>query len=131
MPHNFFKEVSKKSRISLPDAGQYGCGLVFLPRNPTKRRKLEEAFEHIVQSSGLTMLGWRTVPVDNSTLGETARSAEPFMRQVFIGRPAGITDDLDFERLLYVTRKRAYAEIRTSTLDGAEYWYVALSLIHI
>jgi glutamate synthase (ferredoxin) len=125
MPHSFFKEVSKKSRINLPEAGQYGCGLVFLPRNPTKRRKLEEAFEHIVQSSGLTMLGWRTVPVDNSTLGETARSAEPFMRQVFIGRPAGITDDLDFERLLYVARKRAYAEIRTSTLDGAEYWYVA------
>jgi glutamate synthase (ferredoxin) len=129
MPHSFFKEAAKKARITLPDAGQYGCGLVFLPRNPTKRRKLEEAFEHIVQSSGLNMLGWRTVPVDNSTLGETARSSEPFMRQVFIGRPAAMSDDMDFERRLYVARKRAYTEIRTSTIDGAEYWYLA-SLSH-
>jgi glutamate synthase (ferredoxin) len=125
MPHAFLKEAARKARVSLPEAGHYGCGLIFLPRNPTKRRKLEEAFEHIVQSSGLTMLGWRTVPVDNSTLGETARSAEPFMRQVFIGRPADMQDDLDFERRLYVARKRAYAEIRSSTIDGAEYWYAA------
>src|SRR5258706_10000869 len=65
MPHAFFKEVSKKARLTLPEAGQYGAGIVFLPRNPTKRRKLEEAFEHIVQSAGLATLGWRTVPVDN------------------------------------------------------------------
>jgi glutamate synthase (ferredoxin) len=116
--------VSKKARLTLPDAGQYACGLVFLPRNPTKRRRLEEVFEHIVQSAGLTMLGWRTVPVDNSKLGETARASEPFMRQVFIGRPADLSDDLAFERRLYVTRKRAYSEIRTSTLDGGEYWYL-------
>src|SRR5450755_4110089 len=114
MPHAFLKEVSKKARFTLPDAGQYACGLVFLPRNPTKRRRLEEVFEHIVQSAGLTMLGWRTVPVDNSKLGETARASEPFMRQVFIGRPADLSDDLAFERRLYVTRKRAYSEIRTS-----------------
>ncbi len=129
MPHAFFKEAAKKARITLPEAGQYGCGLVFLPRNPTMRRKLEETFEHIVQSSGLTVLGWRTVPVDNSSLGETARLSEPFMRQVFIGRPAELVDDLDFERRLYVARKRGYSEIRTSTLDGAEYWYLA-SLSH-
>jgi glutamate synthase (ferredoxin) len=124
MPHAFFRDAAKKARITLPDANQYGCGLVFLPRNPTKRRKLEEAFEHIVQSCGLTVLGWRTVPVDNSSLGETARSSEPFMRQVFIARPAG-DDDMAFERRLYVARKRGYSEIRTSTLDGAEYWYLA------
>jgi glutamate synthase (ferredoxin) len=129
MPHAFFKEVCKKTRFALPAAGRYGVGMVFLPRNPTKRRKLEETFEHIVQSSGLTMLGWRTVPVDNSMLGETAKSSEPFMRQVFIGRPEDVHDDLDFERRLYVARKRAYSEIRTSTLDGAEYWYLC-SLSH-
>ena len=129
MPHAFFKEACKKARFALPEPGQFGAGIVFLPRNPTKRRKLEETFEHIVQSSGLTMLGWRTVPVDNSMLGETAKSSEPFMRQVFIGRPDEIKDDLEFERRLYVARKRAYTEIRTSTLDGAEYWYLC-SLSH-
>ena len=125
MPHRFLAEAARKARIALPEAGQYACGLVFLPRNPTKRRKLEEQLGHIVQSVGLTLLGWRTVPTDNSTLGETARLSEPFMRQVFIGRGPELSDDMAFERLLYVVRKRAYSEIRTSTIDGAEYWYVA------
>jgi glutamate synthase domain-containing protein 2/glutamate synthase domain-containing protein 1/glutamate synthase domain-containing protein 3 len=125
MPHRFLAEAAAKARIALPAAGQYGCGLVFLPRNPTKRRRLEEQLGHIVQSVGLTLLGWRTVPTDNSMLGETARSSEPFIRQVFIGRNPELVDEMAFERLLYVVRKRAYSEIRTSTMDGAEYWYVA------
>jgi glutamate synthase (NADPH/NADH) large chain len=125
MPHRFLAEACRKARIALPEAGQYGCGLVFLPRNPTRRRKLEEQFSHIVQSTGLTVLGWRSVPTDNSMLGETARASEPFIRQVFIGRPPELADEMAFERLLYVVRKRAYSEIRTSTIDGAEYWYVA------
>jgi len=125
MPHGFFKEVAKKSRISLPDAGQYGSGLVFLPRDRIKRRRLEERFEKIVQSEGQTFLGWRTMPTDNSTLGDTAKSSEPFIRQVFIGRNPDLTDDLAFERKLYVIRKRGYTDIRASTIDGAEYWYVA------
>ena len=98
--------------------------MVFLPRNPTKRRRLEERFEQIVQSEGQTVLGWRTVPTNNSMLGETAQASEPFMRQVFIGRNPAITDEMAFERKLYVIRKRAYSEIRTSTIDGAEYWYM-------
>ncbi len=125
MPHRFLTEACRKARIALPEAGQYACGLVFLPRNPTRRRKLEEHFSHIVQSTGLTVLGWRSVPTDNSMLGETARASEPFIRQVFIGRPPELSDEMAFERLLYVARKRAYSEIRSSTIDGAEYWYVA------
>ena len=88
-----------------------------------------EHFEHIVQSEGQTLLGWRTVPANNSSLGETARAGEPFIRQVFIGRGPGVRDEAEFERKLYVIRKRAYSEIRTSTIDGAEYWYLC-SLSH-
>ena len=125
LPHKFFSEVCKASRITLPEAGQYGVGLVFLPRNPTVRRKVEERFEQVVQAEGQTFLGWRTVPTNSASLGDTALSCEPFMRQAFIGRSADLTDDLAFERKLYVIRKRGYNEIRTSTLAGAEYWYVA------
>jgi glutamate synthase (ferredoxin) len=125
MPHKFFAEVTKSSRIDLPAAGQYGAGLIFLPRNPTVRRKVEEKFEQVVQAEGQIFLGWRTVPTNSSSLGDTARSCEPFMRQAFIGRNPNLTDDLAFERKLYVIRKRSYNEIRTSTLAGAEYWYVA------
>ncbi|HSW34401.1 MAG TPA: hypothetical protein VLH36_12390, partial [Steroidobacteraceae bacterium] len=124
MPHAFNEEVCKKARIPLPPAGEYGSGIIFLPRNPTVRRKVEERFEQVVQAEGQQVIGWRTVPTVNGMLGETARSCEPFMRQVFIRRDPTITDELDFERKLYVIRKRAYNEIRMSTIAGAEYWYV-------
>jgi glutamate synthase (NADPH/NADH) large chain len=129
MPHGFFKEAAKKARITLPAAGEYGSGMIFLPRDRIKRRRVEERFEKIIQSEGQTLLGWRTVPTDNSTLGDTAKSSEPFMRQIFIGRNPALKDELAFERKLYIIRKRAYNEIRTSTIDGAEYWYVP-SLSH-
>ncbi|HEX5209064.1 MAG TPA: glutamate synthase large subunit [Steroidobacteraceae bacterium] len=130
MPHAYFQHVAKKDRLfSLPGPGEYASGLVFLPRNPTRRRRLVEVFEHIIQSEGQTLLGWRTVPVNNTSLGETARAGEPFIRQVFIGRGPSVRDEAEFERKLYVIRKRAYSEIRTSTIDGAEYWYLC-SLSH-
>jgi glutamate synthase (NADPH/NADH) large chain len=125
MPHKFLQKVAKKAGFELPDVGHYGCGIVFLPRNATLRRRLEERFEQMVQSEGQSVLGWRTVPTDNSMLGDTAKSCEPFMRQVFIGRNPALSDELAFERKLYVIRKRAYSEIRASTLEGAAAWYVA------
>src|SRR5688500_6206563 len=129
MPHKFLEVAAKKARITLPPVGEYGCGLVFLPKNATLRRRIEERFEQIVQSEGHTMLGWRTLPTNNTMLGETAKSCEPFMRQVFIGRNPAIGDAMHFERKLYVIRKRAYSEIRTSTLEGAASWYMP-SLSH-
>jgi len=80
MPHRFFSEVAKKARIVLPEPGHYGCGLIFMPRNPTVRRRIEEKFAQIVQSEGQIFLGWRTVPTNNASLGETAKSCEPAMR---------------------------------------------------
>lgn len=129
LPHRFLVEACKKARVELPPPGSYGCGIVFLPRNPTLRRRIEERFEQIVQSEGQSVLGWRTVPCNNSMLGDTAKSCEPFMRQVFIRRNPSIADELTFERKLYVIRKRAYTEIRTSTLEGAASWYIS-SLSH-
>jgi NADH dehydrogenase/NADH:ubiquinone oxidoreductase subunit G len=79
-------DAAKKARVTLPAAGHYGTGHHFLPRNATHRRKIEEKFAQIIQSEGQTCLGWRTVPTDNASLGETAKSSEPFIRQVFIGR---------------------------------------------
>ena len=129
MPHAFLKAAAQEAYIDLPDAGQYACGLIFMPRNPTQRRKIEEVFARVVQSEGQVYLGARTVPTNNSMLGETAKGSEPFIRQVFIGRGEETTDEAAFERKLYVIRKRAYSEIRVSTVGGAEYWYV-VSLSH-
>ena len=124
IPHRFLQAVAQRDGFTLPAPGEYGSGLIFLPRNASKRRKLEERFEQIVQSEGQSVLGWRTVPTENKSLGETARASEPFVRQVIIGRNPALTDELAFERKLFVIRKRAYSEIRTSTIDGADFWYV-------
>ncbi len=128
MPHTFLQNIAEKDGFALPAPGDYGSGLLFLPRNASKRRRLEQKFEQIVQSEGQTVLGWRTVPTNNKSLGETARGSEPFVRQVFVGRDPSLVDEsgdgLAFERVLYVIRKRAYSEIRISTQDGADFWYV-------
>ena len=124
IPHDFLAEECKRSGIGLPPVGEYGVAMLFLPPDPKFRRNLEIVFEKIVKSEGMEFIGWRTVPTNNSSLGETAISSEPFVRQAFIGRGPDIKDVLSFERRLYVARKRTFTEIRCSTMDGSAYWYV-------
>jgi len=125
-PHAFLKEAAAQEGISLPGAGEYGVGMVFLPRDAAQRAECEKIFADLVAEEGQRVLGWRTVPTNNATLGATARASEPFVRQVFIGRSAKLADDLAFERKLYVIRKRAENAIRYSgKVAGGEYFYVA------
>ncbi len=124
MPHSFLKEASADAGVPLPSPGEYGVGAVFLPPDAGERRACEKIFEQIVTEEGQRVLGWRTVPTNNASLGETAKAAEPFIRQVFIGRNKKLSDDMAFERKLYVIRKRAVAAIRNSGVAGGEYWYV-------
>lgn len=97
--------------------------MVFLPTDASLREKCEKALESIVREEGQTLLGWRTVPTNNSTLGDSARSAEPFVRQIFIGQSSDIRDQLAFERKLYVIRK--LAEKAVLELEGAGQFYFA------
>jgi len=125
MPHSFLKEVCRDSKISLPPANEYGVGMVFLPADKAERAACEKVFATIVKEEGQKLLGWRTVPTDNSSLGETAKASEPLVRQVFIGRNAKITDDMAFERKLYVIRKRAERAIRYAGIKGGHRFYVS------
>ena len=125
-PHVFFKEAVRASGFALPSQGEYGVGMVFTPHDGAQRGECERIFAGIVAEEGQRVLGWRTIPTDNATLGATARASEPFMRQVFIGRNAKLADDLAFERKLYVIRKRAENAIRYSgKVKGGEYFYLA------
>jgi glutamate synthase (ferredoxin) len=125
MPHGFFKEVSRKDKIKLPPLGEYGVGMVFLPRDPNERRTCEKLFENIVVEEGLKFLGWRTVPTNNASLGATARASEPCVQQAFIRRDAKLADDMAFERKLYVIRKRAERAIRYSGIKGGHWFYIS------
>ena len=125
MPHQFLKEVCKEQGLKLPAAGEYAAGNVFLPQDAKEREAQEKKFEKIVAEEGQKVIGWRTVPTNNSTIGATAKASEPFMRQVFIQRNKKLRDELGFERKLFVIRKRATNEIRRTDMPGAQYWYVA------
>ena len=131
MPHAFLKEVARKARLTLPGARASTAAASFSCRaTRPRRRRLEEHFEQIVQSEGQSILGWRTRA--GRQLHRSARRPRPASRSCARCSSAAIpalTDEAAFERKLYVIRKRAYSEIRASTMDGAEYWYVA-SLSH-
>jgi glutamate synthase domain-containing protein 2/glutamate synthase domain-containing protein 1/glutamate synthase domain-containing protein 3 len=124
VPHTFFHEACEGLGFRLPDRGEYGVGMVFLPDHRNQRRQFEKIVEKIISEQGQKLLGWRKVPTDNLYLGETAKSCEPFVRQVFIGRGEEIKDDLAFERKLYIIRRRAENAIRYAGLPGGDFFYI-------
>jgi glutamate synthase (ferredoxin) len=124
IPHAFLKDACAGLGFQLPDGGEYGVGMIFLPDQRDQRRRFEKTLEKIIAEEGQTCLGWRKVPTDNMYLGESAKASEPFIRQVFIGRGAGIDDELAFERKLYVIRRRAENAIRYAGLAGGDFFYI-------
>ena len=125
-PHEFLQKATDKLGFKLPAAGQYGVGMLFMPKNHDEREAVKAAFAKIVAEEGQTLLGWRDVPTDNSSLGATAIAGEPFMMQVFIGRNPAIKDDAAFERKLYVIRKLAENGIRFGgKIPGGKWFYVS------
>ncbi|MEP6663042.1 MAG: glutamate synthase subunit alpha, partial [Verrucomicrobiota bacterium] len=128
MPHKFFSKLCADAQIKLPEFGKYGAGMAYLPRDEEERGRCEKLFEKMVAEEGQTFLGWKDVATDNSTLGETGKAAEPFMRYIFIGRNPNLKTDLAFERKLYVIRKRAENAIRyTPEPEGDAFFVPSLS----
>jgi glutamate synthase domain-containing protein 1 len=123
IPDKFFRRACGEVGIRLPEFGQYGVGIVFTSPDESEAAAAQETFEKLAAGQGLSVLGWRELPTDNSSLGTTACASEPRMRQVFIERKPGCTDILEFERQLYIVRKRASKAIRTSGQDPL--WFVA------
>ncbi|MCL1466283.1 glutamate synthase large subunit [Argonema galeatum A003/A1] len=121
VPHKFLKKVAAAENITLPEPGQYGVGAIYSSPDRATRQKSREIFESIAAEEGQQVIGWRNVPTDNSPLGNTAKSSEPFMEQVFIQRDPNLPDEQAFERKLYIIRKRAYNAIRVTQID--QHWY--------
>src|SRR6202167_5982980 len=71
----------------------------------------------------LTLLGWRDTPVNGDAIGREARASQPYIEQLFVGRPKGIDEDA-FERLLYRVRRRTENEIAASEIEGKDDFYV-------
>jgi len=126
---DYFRQICEDKNIILPKAGQYGIGMVFLPVDDDCRRRCEEQFESIVEEEGQEFICWRTVPVNNSSLGSAAVSCQPIIRQAFIARGSGTQKGKEFERKLYIIRKRAEKEIKPHSNGNYSNIYFA-SLSH-
>jgi glutamate synthase (ferredoxin) len=128
LPHAFLQQACREIQVKLPEPGDYGAGMLHLPRDPAPRQRCQEQFAAIVHEEGQKLLGWRTVPTDNGSLGRAARSAEPAVCQVFIGKGSVSSHPLAFERKLYVIRRRAEREIAPNReVDGQKFYVASLS----
>ena len=103
--HKFFKKEAQKLGIELPRERDYAVGMFFFPQNELARNQAKKMFEIIAQKEGLTILGWRDVPSNNSVIGKRALDCMPNIQQCFIKRPQSSARGLDFDRRLYVARR--------------------------
>ncbi len=124
IPDRFFREEMGKQGVRLPPPGEYGVGMVFLPQEPASRLACEYEIERAIKDEGQVLLGWRDVPRDNSGLGESVKQIEPVIRQVFIGRGAGVTVTDALERKLYIIRKSSGHAIQALKLRYGKEFYV-------
>ncbi|MGH7292383.1 MAG: glutamate synthase subunit alpha, partial [Myxococcota bacterium] len=95
--------------FELPPAGAYGVGLAFLPSDPNDGEKTRAAVENLAEEEGLRIVGWRSVPIDDSMIGPTARAVMPAFWHCFVTDPAG-SAGLELDRKLFVLRKRTEHE---------------------
>jgi glutamate synthase (NADPH/NADH) large chain len=126
IPHEFLaKGVQQSLQVSLPAAGKYGVGLVFLPTDPAQRTSAKGTVERLIQEQGQTLLGWRPVPHDpaGADIGPSAIDAMPVFEHLLVAAAPGFTQE-DFERQLFIIRKRASHEIREGSLPQALKFYI-------
>ncbi len=129
IPDTLYREEMAKQGVTLPPAGEYGVGMIFLPKEHASRLACEQELERTVRAEGQVVLGWRDVPVNQDMpMSPVVRETEPVIRQIFIGRGQDIMVTDALERKLYVIRKTASHRIQKLNLKyGKEYFVPSMS----
>ncbi|MCF7893618.1 MAG: glutamate synthase large subunit [Candidatus Omnitrophica bacterium] len=125
IPDQFLRNSLAKQKINLPQEGEYGVGLIFLPRNKKEQKFCKDIFKNIILEEGQTLLAWRRVPVDNSVIGKDARESEPSIWHLFIGKKDKKLSQIDFERKLYLIRRRIENQIFKQNLMQKSFFYIS------
>jgi glutamate synthase (NADPH/NADH) large chain len=128
IPHKFFAKKCEALGFKLPKPGEYAIGYLFMPTDNEWRQIIRDIYAEVIEREGLSLLGWREVPTDNSSLGESVKPTEPVHLQVFIGRGKKKFSEAEFERRLYILRKsisNAIYRRRERRLSG--YYPVSIS----
>ncbi|MBU7573028.1 MAG: glutamate synthase subunit alpha, partial [Hydrogenophaga sp.] len=129
LPDALYREEMAAQGVVLPPAGEYGVGMIFMPKEHASRLACEQEMERAIAAEGQVLLGWRDVPVNRDMpMSPTVREKEPIIRQVFIGRGNDVIVQDALERKLYVIRKTASANIqRLKLTHSKEYYVVSMS----
>ena len=129
IPDAFYREQMAEQGVTLPAPGEYGVGMIFMPRESASRQVCEQELERMVKKEGQVVLGWRDVPVDREMpMSPTVRDSEPVIRQIFIGRGPDVMVQDALERKLYIIRKSSAHRIRSLNLKhGSEYFVPSMS----
>jgi glutamate synthase (NADPH/NADH) large chain len=123
IPDDFLRACCVDLGIKLPEPEHYGVGMMFLPQPVDSRNQCETLIEQTLLEEGQTLLGWRDVPTDNDDLGDCVKLVEPVIRQVFIGRGDNCATTDDFERKLFIIRKRVEHAVHATKMPGGECFY--------
>ncbi len=125
IPHEFFSIVCQPLGIELPKPGLYGVGTVFFPQDDLLRSKCKELMQIHIQKLGLSVLGYREVPINPKHVGTTARNVAPKVEQIFVGSSDSTLSQPDLERKLFVFRRSAHYDIIHKEPEVIPYYYVA------
>src|SRR6187399_2787136 len=125
IPDDFYRAEMAAQGVELPPPGEYGVGMIFLPKEHASRLACVQELERAVKAEGQELIGWRDVPVDRDMpMSPTVRAKEPILRQIFIGRGNDVIVQDALERKLYVIRKTASAAIQNLKLKYTKEYYV-------
>jgi glutamate synthase (NADPH) large chain len=125
LPDALYREEMARQGVELPPPGEYGVGMIFLPKEHASRLACQQELERAIKAEGQVLLGWRDVPVDREMpMSPAVRNKEPILRQVFIGRGNDVIVQDALERKLYVIRKTASAAIQNLRLKHSKEYYV-------
>ena len=124
IPHDFFKKNFLNSGIKLPEIGNYGVGMIFLPPEKNRYNSAINSVEEAIKKEGQSLIGWRDVPVDDSVLGETVKNNSPIIRQFFIEKGKNTKTEKEFQRKLYVIRKQSLFLLQKKLQDDCDDFYV-------
>jgi glutamate synthase (NADPH/NADH) large chain len=129
IPDQYFRDEMARQGVELPPPGEYGVGMVFLPKENASRIACEQEIERAVRAEGQVVLGWRNVPVDDTMpMSPTVRAKDPVIRQIFIGRGPDVMVTDALERKLYVIRKSSGHAIQALRLNhGKEFFVPSMS----
>ena len=122
-PHKFLAKKAAELGITLPAPGHYAVGALFMPHDTAWRQDVMDSYAAVAAAEGMAILGWREVPTDNSTLGESVKPTEPKNMQLFLARGSKIKSEDEFERRLYILRKSISAALYGKRERSVSHYY--------